>query len=104
MLFSFVYLIFASLLKLLIGSGGPAQVKDIELIVLSHQLDVLRRHVERPRLRSSDRACPSLEHHQHEDHQHDHERAIVRSARERVVEQHAQLGAHGRLLGRELSR
>ena len=42
MLFSFVYLIFASLLKLLIGSGGPAQVKDIELIVLRHQLDVLR--------------------------------------------------------------
>jgi hypothetical protein len=36
MLFSFVYLIFASLLKLLIGSGGPAQVKDIELIVLRH--------------------------------------------------------------------
>ena len=56
MLFSFIYLVFVSLLKLLIGSGRPAQVKDIELIVLRHQLDVLRRQVERPRLRSSDRA------------------------------------------------
>src|SRR3989440_6002593 len=56
MLFSFVYLVFISLLRLLIGSGRPARVKDIELIVSRHQLDVLRRQVERPRLRSSDRA------------------------------------------------
>jgi transposase InsO family protein len=56
MLFSFVYLIFVSLLKLLIGSGRPAEVRDIELIVLRHQIDVLRRQIERPRLRSSDRA------------------------------------------------
>jgi hypothetical protein len=56
MLLSFVYLVFVSLLKLLVGSRRPAQVKDIELIVLRHQLDVLRRQVERPRLRSSDRA------------------------------------------------
>jgi putative transposase len=56
MLFSFIYLIFASLLKLLIGKGRPERVKDIELIVLRHQVDVLRRQVERPRLRSSDRA------------------------------------------------
>jgi putative transposase len=56
MLFSFVYLVFVSVLKLLVGRGRPAQVKDIELIVLRHQLDVLRRQVERPSLRSSDRA------------------------------------------------
>ena len=42
MLLSFIYLIFVSLLKLLIRSGRPAQIKDIELIVLRHQLKVLR--------------------------------------------------------------
>ena len=56
MLISFIYLVFVSLLKLLIGSRRPAQVKDVELIVLRHQLDVLRRQVERPKLRPSDRA------------------------------------------------
>jgi putative transposase len=56
MLFSFVYLLFVSLLKLLVGSMRPAQVKDVELIVLRHQIDVLRREVERPTLRASDRA------------------------------------------------
>jgi putative transposase len=56
MLFSFIYLLFVSLLKLLVGSRRPAQVKGIELIVLRHRLRVLRRQVERPRLRSSDRA------------------------------------------------
>ena len=43
MLFSFIYLVFASLLKLLVGSRRPAQVKDVELIVLRHQLKLLRR-------------------------------------------------------------
>jgi len=56
MLFSFVYLVFVSVLKLLVGGGRPAQVKDIELIVLRHELDVLRRQVKHPRLRTSDRA------------------------------------------------
>jgi hypothetical protein len=37
-------------LKLLVGRGRPAQVKDSELMMLRHQLDVLRRQVERPRL------------------------------------------------------
>jgi hypothetical protein len=53
MLFSFVYLVVVSLLKLPVGSRRPAQAKDIELIVLRHQIDVLRRQVGRPRMRSA---------------------------------------------------
>lgn len=56
MLLAFAYLVFVSALKLLICSRRPAQVKDIMLIVLRHQLDVLRRQRKRPRPRSSDRA------------------------------------------------
>ena len=56
MLLSFMYLAFVALLKLLIRSGRPVHVKDIELLVLRHQLEVLRRQVERPRLRRGDRA------------------------------------------------
>lgn len=37
-----------SLLKLLLRSGRPVDVKDIELLLLRHQLEVLRRQVERP--------------------------------------------------------
>src|SRR6266511_3359205 len=56
MVLSFVYLVFVSLLKLLLRSGRRVDVKDIELVVLRHQLDVLRRQVDRPLLRPSDRA------------------------------------------------
>ena len=56
MLLSFIYLAFVVLLKLMVRSGRSTAAKDIELIVLRHQLEVLRRQVERPRLYATDRA------------------------------------------------
>src|SRR5512132_692 len=56
MVLSVVYLLFVSLLKLLLRSGRRVDVKAIELLLLRHQLGVLRRQVERPKLRASDRA------------------------------------------------
>jgi hypothetical protein len=57
MLLSFVYLAFVALLRLLIPGRDPEhRAKDIELLVLRHELEVLRRQVGRPRLRPADRA------------------------------------------------
>src|SRR4051812_17449444 len=56
MLLSFVYLAFSALLKLLVRRCRSDVVSEIELIVLRHQIKVLRRQVERPRLQPADRA------------------------------------------------
>ena len=56
MVLSLVYRAFVSVLKLLISGRRRVDVKDIELLVLRHQLEVLRRQGQRPTLRSSDRA------------------------------------------------
>ncbi len=57
MLLSFLYLAFVALLRLLIPGRDPEhRAKDIELLVLRHELEVLRRQVGRPRLRPADRA------------------------------------------------
>jgi putative transposase len=56
MALSFVYRAFVSLLRLLMRCGRTVEVKDVELLVLRHQLAVLRRQVERPKLGATDRA------------------------------------------------
>jgi hypothetical protein len=50
MAFSFLYLAFRALLGALVRSRRGLDVKDIELLVLRHELDVLRRQVARPKL------------------------------------------------------
>ncbi len=50
MVLSFVYLAFVALLKLLLRGGRRVEVKDLELLVLRHQVDVLGRQIGRPAL------------------------------------------------------
>jgi hypothetical protein len=56
MAFCFVYLAFRALLGALVRRRRGLDVKDIELLVLRHELEVLRRQVARPKLRAADRA------------------------------------------------
>src|SRR6266511_1448337 len=56
MVFSFFYLAVRALLGALVRSRRGLEVKDVELLVLRHELEVLRRQVARPHLRAADRA------------------------------------------------
>jgi hypothetical protein len=53
---SFLYLAVRALLGSLLRSRRGLHVKDIELLVLRHELEILRRQVARPKLRIVDRA------------------------------------------------
>jgi hypothetical protein len=56
MAFSFLYLAVRALLGALVRSRRGLSVKDIELLVLRHELEILRRQVTRPKLGTADRA------------------------------------------------
>src|SRR6188508_1770067 len=51
-----LYLIFCQLLGLVLLSGCPSAAKDVELLVLRHEVAVLRRANPRPRMDWADRA------------------------------------------------
>ena len=57
MVFSFLYLAFRAVLGALVRSRRGLDVKDIELLVLRHELEVLRRQVARPKVGAADRAA-----------------------------------------------
>ena len=56
MAFSFLYLALWALLGALLRSRRGLDVKDVELLVLRQEIEILRRQVARPRLRPVDRA------------------------------------------------
>jgi putative transposase len=56
MAFAFLYLAVRALLGALVRSRRGLHVKDIELLVLRHELEILRRQVARPQLKPTDRA------------------------------------------------
>ena len=53
---SLVYWVVCRLFELLVLLGRSERVKEVEILVRRHELQVLRRQVARPRLRSADRA------------------------------------------------
>jgi putative transposase len=53
---SFAYMALRRVLGLLVLRGRSQRAKDLEIIVLRHELQILRRQVQRPELQPADRA------------------------------------------------
>src|SRR3954454_3053742 len=60
MLFRFLYLLVRRTLDLVVHRRRDDLAKDVELLVLRHQLEVLHRQVGRPKLEPADRALLAL--------------------------------------------
>jgi putative transposase len=54
-LLSVVYVVFLPILELVFLLFRSAESKDLEIVVLRHELVILRRHVRRPTFRVADR-------------------------------------------------
>ncbi len=60
MALSFLYLMARRLVDMLLGRLRSEHAKDVEIAVLRHQLEVLRRQVKRPQFQPADRALLAL--------------------------------------------
>src|SRR5438132_11523624 len=59
MALAFLYRILSRVLELVVGRLRSDTAKDVDIAVLRHQLEVLRRHVKRVRFEPADRAVLS---------------------------------------------
>ena len=55
MIVSVVYLVFCRLLELVVLLGRRERSKELEILVLRHELSILRRQVRQPRFQPQDR-------------------------------------------------
>jgi hypothetical protein len=55
LLVSVIYVVVCRLLELIVLVGGGDRTKELEILVLRHELSILRRQVNRPRVEPQDR-------------------------------------------------